>query len=190
MNKKSPSVSNVLLSYAGPALYYISIPPLFHAMHRYRWAGALLCWVWSACHIASVLLCSWHDESELRAEAALLMDRVCIMPRGYAAGSTLIRCDEARSILAGGPMPLVVFERAGVRLVMDALAATRREVGAMVRVLGLLGAATAAVLLLAQSASLSMRTWSRHVYEQGATSPMRRAMAEAVVCLDQDTKED
>ena len=160
-------------------------------MHRYRRACTILCWVWAGCHIAAVLMGAWHDECELRAEAKLLMELVCTMPRGYAAGSSLIRCDDARAILAGGPLPLVVFERAGVRLVTDALAAARREVGAMVRVLGLMGAAAAAVLIFAQSAATSVHTWSRRSYERGATSEMRRSLSEAVINFGQDhTKEE
>ena len=160
-------------------------------MHRYRRAGALVCWAWAACHIAAVFIGAWHDEHELRAEARLLLDLVCTLPRGYAAGSALIRCDEARAVLAGGPLPIVAFERAGVRLVTDALAAARREVGAMVRVIGLLGAATAATLILAQSVATSIGARSRRAYEYGATSDMRRALSEAVINFGTDhTKED
>ena len=150
-----------------------------------------LCWAWAASHIAGVFLSAWHDERELRSEANLLMDRVCSkLLRGYGAGSSLLRCDEARAVLGSGPTLLIVFERAGVNLVTNTLAAARREIGAFLRVLGLLGAMTTAILLLAETAAKSASDWARRAYEQREMSSMRRAKCETAVVLGDGLKED
>lgn len=144
----------------------------------------LLCWVWSASHVAGVFLSAWHQERELRSEANLLMDKVCTqLLRGYGAGSYLIRCDEARAVLGSGPMMLVVFERAGVNLVTNTLAAARREIGAFIRVVGLLGAIATAILLVAESVAQAAKDWKRRMYEHRETSAMRRSAGESLVFI-------
>lgn len=150
-----------------------------------------LCWAWAVTHVVGVFLSAWHAERELRSEAKLLMDKVCTkLYRGYGAGSALLRCDDARAVLGAGPMLLVVFERAGVNLVTGTLAAARREIGAFLRVVGLLGAMTTAVLLLAETASKSTRDWARQVYEQRAESAMRKSAGESLIYMGDGVKED
>ena len=146
----------------------------------------VLCWAWSLAHVTSVVLRSWHDESSLRSEAAMLVARICTAPGGYSAGSALIRCDDARAVLAAGPMALIVFERAGVRLVSDTLGAARRELGALLRVLGLAGALVMALLPVADSAACAVTTWSTRRAEQAATSEMRRCKDQSVWTLKED----
>jgi len=156
------------------------------------------------------------------------MDNVCnTIPRGYNAGSSLLRCDDARAVLGAGPLLLVVFERAGVRLhygvsiwiapyllgqhahdsllpllgqhahrfpkphqvnlVVDTLASARREIGAMLRVLGLFGAVTTGLLLVAESVATAARNWSRRNYEQQFSgSIMRKSKEETLIDLKDD----
>ena len=124
-----------------------------------------------------------HNERELRAEAQLLLDTVCTMPRGYAAGSSLIRCDEYRAILGAGPLALVVFERTGINIALNTFAAARHELFAFLRTVGLAGAIILAILLIGQSLSEYAATVSRRAYEQSTTSPMRRAACETAVAM-------
>lgn len=153
-------------------------------------------WTWSIAHLLGCFYHEMFEERELRAEARLLLDRVCLLPRGYPAGSSLIRCDEARSILGAGPLLLVALQRTGGAVVLDALAAARREVSAALRVVGLLGAAVAAVLVAAQILAMRCSEWCRRDREEKEGSEFRRSKESSFVTMPsyltplEDDKED
>lgn len=166
-------------------------------MHIDRRTQRIVCavlWAWFASHVVRVGISVLHSERELRAEARLLLDSVCTMPRGYAVGSSLIRCDEYRAILAAGPVALVVFERTGINIVANTFAAARHELYACLRTIGLAGAIILAILLIGQSMSDYGVAVSRRMYEQTVLSPMRRVAGETAVGMgdgyEGGTKED
>ena len=162
---------------------------MFETVGGIAYALRVAALTWAACHVA---VCLWHafsEETELREEARLLVDRICSLPRGYAAGSTLLRCDEARAVLGAGPKALIVFERAGRMIVIDAFAAARREVVALVRLLGFVGAAALALLVIAQHASTALSDWGCRKNELAATSEAHRTKGAAFVSME-DWKND
>ena len=148
-----------------------------------RQASLVVLWAFAALRVISCFFRAWHDENELRGEAQLLLRQVCDIPRHHAVGSSLIRCDEARSVLGGGPLPLVVAERALSYLILGTLSAARREVGAFLQTVGMLGAIGLAVVFTVRSVLMkrSLRRWEKEQRE--ATSEMYRARTTAIVPL-------
>jgi hypothetical protein len=152
-----------------------------------QWGGRQAClvvlWAFAALRVISCFFRAWHDENELRGEALLLIRQVCDIPRHHAVGSTLIKCDEARSVLGGGPLPLVVAERALSYLILGTLSAARREVGAFLQTVGLVGAIGLAIIFTVRSVLMkrSRRQWEKDQCE--AASEMFRARSSAIVPL-------
>lgn len=135
-------------------------------------AAKIALWSWAAAHVATCFWRAWSGEVELRSEARLLLDRVC--GEGISLGSALIRCDEARAIVAAGPLPLIAFEAAGRRLMLDTLAAARRELAALARTLGLIGAVFSAMFLVARHFAVRAGVWNQCIKES-SLSEMKRA---------------
>lgn len=148
-----------------------------------RQASLAVLWAFASLRVISCFFQAWHDENELRGEALLLLRQVCDIPRHHAVGSTLIKCDEARSVLGGGPLPIVVAERALSYLILGTLSAARREIGAFLQTVGLVGAIGLAIVLSVRSVLLkrSARLWEKEQRE--ATSEMFRARSSAIVPL-------
>ena len=130
-------------------------------------------WAWAVAHVLSCVWCAYAAESDLRGEARLLIERVCSTPRGYSVGSSIIRCDEARAILGAGPLPLVVFERAGRTMLVDALAAARREISALLRMIGLFGAFASALLIVARALAQRLSVWRQEDREKDCSDMCR-----------------
>lgn len=140
-------------------------------------------WALATLRVVSCVFRGFHDERELRGEASLLLNQVCDIPRASSVGNTLIRCDEAKAVLAQAPLIIVAVERALVYLVIDTLAAARREVGAFLQALGFFGA-------IAVGGAVCIRTWiakrrrKRWEFDQmGASSEMFKARTSTVVPL-------
>lgn len=140
-------------------------------------------WALAALRVVSCCFRGLHDERELRSEASLLLNQVCDIPRAASAGSTLIRCDEAKAVLAQGPLWLVAIERALTYLVVDTLAAARREVCAALQAVGMLGAVTIAAILAVRTV---VERWKRRAWEfqeSHSTSDMFKIKNSAIVPL-------
>ena len=136
-------------------------------------------------HVISCIWAAYSQETELRGEARLLIETLCSTPRGYSASSSLIRCDDARVVLGAGPLALVVFEQAGRRLVLDALAAARREVASIVRTLGLLGAVGSALVLVVRGMMVRINDW-RQCEAEHTFSKMHHAKQSSIVSFEHE----
>lgn len=143
---------------------------------------------WAAAHVATCLWAAYSAETGLRAEARLLTDRVCGAAMGL--GGALINCDAARAALQGGPLALVVFERAGARLLQDTFAAARREVAAFLRLVGFMGALASGVLLISQALAMRAALWRRRSHEEAACSEAYRTKNAAFVAVGDGWTED
>lgn len=140
-------------------------------------------WSLAGLRIVTCAFRALHDERELRGEAALLLNQVCDIPRSHAVGSTLIRCDEAKAVLAQGPLWLVSLERTLSYIVLDTLAAARREVWALINTLTMFGFLAAGAVLALQVWAARRRTRRWEFDQIHAASDMFKARTSAVVPL-------
>ena len=73
----------------------------------------------------------------------------------------------------GGWLPLVVFERTGRQLAPGMLGALRRELGAMIRAIGILGAAVSILFVVAQHVAARTYEWGVAAREKTDNSEYR-----------------
>ena len=135
---------------------------------------AVVCWTWALAHVANESAAAWHSERELRSEARVLLEMVCSLPRSFPAGSSLIRCDEARAVMARGPIAFVAAERAAAALIKDLVAAARHEVGALLRAFGFAGALLSAAVVVSSRLSHRVKLWGLEQNERVYASDVYR----------------
>lgn len=133
-----------------------------------------MCWTWALAHVANESAAAWHTERELRAEAAVLLDRVCSLPRNFPAGGTLIRCDDARAVMGRGPIAFVAAERAAAALIKDLVEAARHEVGALLRAFGFAGALISAAYVVTGQLACRAKVWGVEAHERAHASDVYR----------------
>jgi hypothetical protein len=59
-------------------------------------------WAWLCLHTTTAFAANWREERELKAEANMLLDNMCSLPRSFPISGSLIKCDEVR---AAAPAP-------------------------------------------------------------------------------------
>jgi len=152
-------------------------------------ACGALGWAWATLHGAATYFALLRRERDLRAEALWLLSSACDVARSAPMSGELLRCDDARAIVARWPR-LVAGERAAAAVLRTLVDGARREIAAALRALGALGLLGWFGLLAWRVSSERARDRLRVRYERDAVSPLWRSQRTTVVPIAWDDHEE